>query len=356
VPVYPACRWDIGTEAFVAVLVAPGVPLDEVPTHAPRTKRASADGFGLGPGAYFGINRLLYFADARASYWVAYQKVADYVSIADAQLGELARNILAKPLPADAGPAAAPPPVLGVSLGAPAPEAPGRRRPLKVFFAGDSMAAGPSWGLYEATRDLPAIRLSAEYQVGSGLTRHDYFDWYRHLAAIAAGLGPDLIIWQSGANDRQPIRVEGELAHLDTPAWEAEYRRRIQATMRALSAAGRKLVWVGLPPMEDAEADAFARQVNAMAAAAAAAFPGVAYLDAYRLFAGPDGGYAFELPLDGAPQAVRTPDGLHLNMAGSRLLAGRILTSLAELTGLPITAGPAAGDTPALPRDAAQRQ
>ena len=53
---------------------------------------------------------------------------------------------------------------------------------------------------------------------------------------------------------------------------------------------------------------------------------------------GPEGGYAYELAIDGALRAVRTPDGLHLNVAGSRRLAGRLLGLLIALAD---TAGPA---------------
>jgi hypothetical protein len=342
IPVYPTCRWAVGAAAFVSVLVAPGLPLDEVPSHAPATKRASADGHGLGPGAYFGINRNLYFANAQAAYWVNYQEVNDYISIAEEELIGLARAVLAKPLPAAAEAAGGPPPVTGVSLGPPLTASTNTAQdPLRVFFAGDSMAAGPSWGLSDVIEALPGIHMDAEYQVGSGMTRDDYFDWYRHLAAIAAGLQPHVLVWQSGANDRQPIRVNGELARLDTLEWAAEYGRRTAAYMQALTAGGRKLLWIGLPPMEDPDADAFARTVNGLYSAAAERNPGVTYIDAYQLFAGPDGGYSYELSVDGEQRPVRTPDGTHLNVAGSLRLAHEVLRQLAEVSGVPLaTASP----------------
>lgn len=342
IPVYPTCRWAVGETAFVSVLVAPGVTLDEVPSHAPATKRASADGQGLGPGAYFGTNRNLYFANEQAAYWVTYQEVNDYISIAQEELIGLARAILAKPLPAGSAPAGTPPPVTGVGLGPPVVDSTYTAQdPLRIFFAGDSMAAGPSWGLSDVIENLPAVRMDAEYQVGSGMTRHDYFDWYRHLAAIAAGLQPQVIVWQSGANDRQPIRVNGELARLDTPEWDAEYGRRTAAYMQALTSSGRKLIWIGLPPMEDPDADAFARKVNGLYTAAAERHPGVTYVDAYQLFAGPDGGYAYELSVDGEERPVRTPDGTHLNVAGSLRLAHEVLRQLGEVTGVALaTASP----------------
>ena len=334
IPVYPTCRWEIGTTAFVSVLVAPGVPLDAVPSRAPATKRASAAAYGLGPGAYFGINRILYFANDRASYWVSYQEVADYISIAADELGALAQAIRAKPLPVAAGPTTRRPELSGVRLGPPTTiQTPTAQQPLRVFFAGDSMAAGPSWGLYDVTQGLSTLQIDAEYQVGSGMVRDDYFDWYRHLAAIVAGLQPQVLIWQAGGNDRQPIRVNGELARLDTPAWDAEYRRRVDAYMATLTAGGCPLVWIGLPPMEDGEADAFARHVNQIYRDEAARHGSVTYLDAYPLFAGPGGGYAFELPVFGSVRPVRTPDGIHLNMIGSRRLARAILVQLNRVAG-----------------------
>jgi hypothetical protein len=249
-------------------------------------------------------------------------------------------------MPDTAKPTTSLPEVTGVRLG-PATEigSPTAQDPLHVFYAGDSLAAGPSWGLYDVTQDVPTVQVDAEYEVGSGMTRDDFFDWYRHLAGIAAGLHPPVLIWQSGANDRQPLRVNGQLVTVYSEAWNKEYRRRIDAYMKALTGGGRQLFWVGLPPMDNSDAETFSKKANQMYQEEAAKFPGVTFVDTYRLLSGPNGGYTYQLTVNGTLQPVRTPDGLHLNVAGSLLLAHQILTQLGDVTGVSTaTASPTPSD------------
>ena len=315
-PEYPYCRWAVGA-GFVALRVAPRTTVAALGRGTPLNERVG----GLGRGAFFGTNRFLYFPGHAASYWLLWQRPGEFTGIRSGALTALARIVRSTPLPEglSSRPDLAAPP-LGTTPAA-AVRPPTRGHPLTVWFAGDSLSAGPSWAFGLQGRDRGTIRTLAEYQVGTGLARDDYWDWYRHAAAAIASLDPDIAVFMAGGNDGQPMLLDGAYARPGSPAWAKEYRRRVGRIMDVLAANGRPAVWIGIPPMRDGGLNASARRVDALARREAQRRPGVTYLDAYAMFAGRDGRYSDRV----GGRVVRLTDGVHLNVAGSELLAAEIL-------------------------------
>jgi hypothetical protein len=96
--------------------------------------------------------------------------------------------------------------------------------------------------------------------------------------------------------------------------------------MDVLIETGRPAVWVGMPPMRDANLDAGIQEANAVMRSEAKRRPLVTYVDAHSLFGGP--GYTSSITVDGEPTTVRLDDGIHLNVAGSYVAADEILRTV----------------------------
>ena len=60
---------------------------------------------------------------------------------------------------------------------------------------------------------------------------------------------PQISIFMVGANDDQGIDVNGTSVSPPDPAWIEEYRRRVDTLMTSMTAGGRQLIWIGMPPM-----------------------------------------------------------------------------------------------------------
>jgi hypothetical protein len=333
IPMYPFCMWRIGTDAFVALVVRPHASIDALPATAPSVRSAPS----LGSGAYYGSNRFLYFSGPQAAYWLLYQKVGEFTGIRTVQLESLARTVIAAGLPA--APTAA---ILEATAASPAPPpsppaGPSASHPVRVYFGGDSLSAGPSWATFEAARGLP-LDVLTEYQVGTGLVRTDFYDWQRHLQGVMGGWRPQISVWIAGANDHQNMPVGDSMLERGTPAWFAEYRKRVDQVMSTLTAAGRYAIWIGLPPVERTELSVYLKQLNAIYLAEAEEHPRVVYVDGWKMFSKPGGGYAQDLPgPDGTVEPVRLPDGLHLNAAGSILLGDAVVDQIRTIVALPST-------------------
>ncbi len=305
-PTYPDCQWLVGSDAFLALGVEPGVSFQAATQYVATLETIS----GLGQAAIIANNRYLYFTASGTSYWLLWQQVGDFSQLNSAQLAALAHDVLRHGLPPGPMPAPAP-----VPAGPP------------IYFAGDSTAAGPEWAwvVYHATS--PGLRTLAEYQVGTGLVRPDFFDWPHHLVAVAAERRPRLVIFMGSANDGQELIVNGSYRPVGSPAWRAVYAARVGAVMSALVREGCRVLWIGEPAMADPQLSYYMAVIDQVFAEQAAKHPGVTFLNPGAILNGPHGRYRATIVIDGHATPVRL-DGVHLNIAGSIYLADYIAVAV----------------------------
>jgi uncharacterized protein len=216
--------------------------------------------------------------------------------------------------------------------------APTAAQPLRLWVGGDSLAAGPSWAIFEAARSTGVIQPLAEYQVGTGLVRNEYWDWHRHLDGLVQARDPQVVVFMVGANDDQPLALDGTSYRPPAPEWVAEYRRRVGALMDLLVRDARRVVWIGMPPMRDAGYSESMGLIGQIMDEEASTRPAVTYVDAFAMFGAPGapGAYAPSIPDEsGRLTDVRLDDGIHLNVSGSQYLARRVMEQLRTLVTLP---------------------
>ena len=192
--------------------------------------------------------------------------------------------------PEDAGTAGSPAPV---ELRAPTAD-----DPLRLWIGGDSMAQVFGPALAEAAGSTGLVEPTVHYEMASGLTRPDYFDWPEALQADIAAEDPEVLVVVFGVNDGQGIVLADgtPIPEVADPRWSGEYRRRVAAVMDDLRADDRLLLWVLLPPMRDADYGARIAHVTQAVAAEAASRPWVVTVDAGASVAGPAGAFADTLP------------------------------------------------------------
>lgn len=187
----------------------------------------------------------------------------------------------------------------------------------KVWIGGDSMAYQIQATLTAGVRKLGVPKVGSLCKSSSGLVRPDFFNWPARLKSALAGFHPQAVVFMIGTNDGQGMRVGSATYAFGTAAWKREYTKRVKAIMDAMRSAGAtRVYWIGMPIMRSA---AFGRKMailNAIFRSQAGAHPGVAYLDAWRLFSSSEGAYV---------GTWRSADGMHFNMAGVSRLAGAVV-------------------------------
>lgn len=196
--------------------------------------------------------------------------------------------------------------------------------PLALWIGGDSLAGslGPSLG--EQAGATGVVQPVYDSRVSSGLSTPSFFDWPEHATEQLGQIDPDVVVFIIGANDWKAP---------SSSAWEDAYEQRVEQMLTILEGDRdtRHVYWVGSPTMQEKRKDDGAKQVNAVARRVVDSHARASYVDAYQLFAGPDGRYTPTLPgADGKGVRVRAGDGIHLTDAGGDLLGNRVYTLIDE--------------------------
>ncbi len=197
--------------------------------------------------------------------------------------------------------------------------------PLRVYIGGDSVVRDAGESFLRLAAEDPHLRTALHYEIATGLSRPDYFDWPKALHGDARVLEPEVMVLMFGGNDAQGIvGPDGEVfGEVDAPGWRAEYGRRAGAVMDRLQADDRVIFWVGQPPMRDGDFDLRIRIINDVVAAQAEDRPWVTFVDTAAVLGGPDGEYVDRFP--SGDEDLRQDDGIHLSRAGADLLARHLL-------------------------------
>jgi hypothetical protein len=108
------------------------------------------------------------------------------------------------------------------------------------------------------------------------------------------------------------------------------YADRVSAFMQLAASKGATVVWVGMPPMQNAALSAKMSDVDAVdQQQAARQTPPVNYISSWTLLGTAQGTYTpFITNAAGQVVNVRAPDGTHLTSAGGEVLSQSVLNYL----------------------------
>jgi hypothetical protein len=201
-----------------------------------------------------------------------------------------------------------------------------RKRPLRLYIVGDSMAQVFGSSLENLAEGTRLVKAKLEYKISSGLSRPDYFDWPQRLIDQLVDYDPDATAVLFGANDGQNIMFQGKVLEVGSKAWQEAYQKRVGRAMRILTRGGRRVFWVGNPIMRNPGYRDRIAMMDHIYEAEAARHPGVTFVNSWHLMANEKGSYSEYLrDADGDPVLMRAPDGIHLTRAGGDRMAQTVL-------------------------------
>jgi hypothetical protein len=212
------------------------------------------------------------------------------------------------------------------------PRALDHAHPLRLWVGGDSLAGsfGPSLGdLLGATG---IVQATIDYKVSSGLWSNDIRDWYARATAQMKSDDPEAVVYIIGTNDT-PVVNSVDANHNGVPDWEEAYRVKVDRMMDLFvgnTNAPRTVFWLGAPTLGEQNMDTAAQQIDQVVQAEALKRgTDVVFLDTYRLFSGPDGGYSRDIVDEhGKTIEARISDGVHFTPDGAAYLARAVFALL----------------------------
>ncbi len=203
--------------------------------------------------------------------------------------------------------------------------------PLSLLVTGDSLTGYLGPILINEAASAEAVKGYVDTHNGTGLTRPDFVDWSVVAQQQVAADHPDAVVVMMGGNDFQNMTLpNGAFFQAGTPAWTKEYQRRAEICMRIWTQNGKaRVYWLSMVPARNADWAHDDGQINIALWRAAAAVPGAEYLN----ILGPvtvHGRYSDFVNQNGQPVLIREQDGVHLNAAGSTIVANEVLAVLEQ--------------------------
>ncbi len=201
--------------------------------------------------------------------------------------------------------------------------------PLRVLIIGDSLGIDLGGPLQNDLANTGVVTATLDARESTGLTRPDYFNWPAEMTADLQRAQPEVVVIMMGANDPQDFPGPPDVPFA-SPQWNPLYTQRVASFMQLAASAGAKVIWVGLPPMQNPVRSAEMADINAIDRhEASRQKPRAHFISSWKLLGTAQGAYtAFITNAAGQVVNVRTPDGTHLTPAGGEVLSQRVINFL----------------------------
>ncbi|MGH9291822.1 MAG: SGNH/GDSL hydrolase family protein [Acidimicrobiales bacterium] len=203
-----------------------------------------------------------------------------------------------------------------------------------VLEIGDSLGEDLGFGMAWALSTDASVHLIQDAKGDTGLVNEAYYDWPEHLSAELAQYHPEILVVFLGGNDVQNFFDGSTLETVGSPGWDAGYGARVGKMMDEATAAGSRVIWVGMPVMSDPAFSAHMAAFDAIYQREAAAHEGVTYFSSWPIFSGATGQYVATRVVNGQSVTLRDPDGIHLDFGGADLLGAAVVKEMDHLYGL----------------------
>lgn len=193
----------------------------------------------------------------------------------------------------------------------------------KVLIIGGSSIATALGQRMEHGLASEGLSVHRRGKSSSGLARPDFFDWHAEAKQLVQTHKPDGTVVVIGGNDTQGLRTDSGWIKWGTDEWKPEYGARVGRLLDVLTADGGAACWVGLPMPRSNGYRKKLETINGIVEDAASGRSGVSFVSTWDTLSN-GGQYTATMNVGGKNQTVRGEDGIHLTLAGAKLLEARI--------------------------------
>lgn len=216
----------------------------------------------------------------------------------------------------------------GITLGDPAKvlRTPTPEDPLRIYFAGDSMAGYPGLEMSNALPSGLPVEIRSESVVSSGLAAQWFFHWPDELSLVLAEFDADVVVLSMGGNDNQAI----DETSYGSAHWSYLYEQRAAELLEIATANHRLIIWVGMPPMRNPQLNGALPLMNSLTKQAIGDRLGFGFVDTWTIFASDTDEFQRTIDLGEGAFNARAGDGVHYTRAGARVVADEVALLIRE--------------------------
>jgi lysophospholipase L1-like esterase len=205
-----------------------------------------------------------------------------------------------------------------------------KRKLHTLLVTGDSMSMPLDADLAQrlVTKGVKVIR---DPHIGTGISNSNIVDWGKLSISQVHQDHPDAVVIFIGANDGWPMAgPRGRQVQCCSAQWAAIYAQRVRIMANTYRQNGTaRVYWITLPLPRERARQSISTVVNAAIDVGLQPWADqTRIIDTVPIFT--PSGYRDAMKVNGTPTIVRQADGIHLNDAGSSLLAGVVQRAIAR--------------------------
>ncbi len=202
---------------------------------------------------------------------------------------------------------------------------------LQILLIGDSMMGK---GLGSAidkyfTRDT-LFKVKRYSMHSSGLTRPDYFDWFKQAKSLVGEKHYNIVIMSFGANDAQAAIIDGKRQRFGNAKWMEKYEEKIRKLLTILESSVDVVYYIGLPPMRPKGYDGRMEKLSGAYKKIFNEHTNMYYLPTHSVVGDTSKAYTSFMTIDGKRKRIRVGDGIHFTPDGGTLVAKALYKHIKE--------------------------
>jgi hypothetical protein len=200
----------------------------------------------------------------------------------------------------------------------------------KLLLVGDSLGNNLGYGMIPQLSGYKTLKFVLRAKASTGLSNSWFYNWETNLKSYLRTEKPNIVVVFLGANDRQNMRVGGQILTFGTSKWQAAYGASVARMTKLSTDAGAYVLWVGLPNCKPYNHNKGMELITSIDAKTVSLNPGARYIPLKALTSGANGTYTQYQYVNGSRQKTRGDDGIHFTANGQDVIGTFAVNRLAS--------------------------
>ncbi len=201
----------------------------------------------------------------------------------------------------------------------------------KLLLVGDSLGNNLGYGMIGQLTGYKNLKFALRAKASTGLSNSWFYNWETNLKTYLRTEKPNIVVVFLGANDRQNMRVSGQILTYGTAKWVSAYAASVSRMTKMATDAGAYVLWVGLPICKPYNYNKGMELISGIDASTIRHNAGARFIALHELTSDAKGNYTQYQVVNGSRQKTRGDDGIHFTANGQSVIGSYAIGKIASL-------------------------
>lgn len=201
----------------------------------------------------------------------------------------------------------------------------------KLLLVGDSIGNNLGYGMIGQLGKYKNLKFVLKAKSSTGLSNSWFYNWETNLKNYLKVEKPNIVVVMLGANDRQNMKVNGEILTYGTSKWRAAYSASVARMTKLATDAGAYVLWVGMPKCKPYNYNKGMELISTLFSATVRQNSGARFIALRPLTSDANGNYTQYQTVNGSRLKTRGDDGIHFTANGQNVIGTYAISKIAGL-------------------------